>query len=215
MQPLVLYGAGGLARESLALIRSINRNSPMFDLIGFVVDNDRYQEGKNIHGLPILGDYDWLVERRDSLSCTCAIGDPRPRARIQESLQHDGVRMASLIDPYAWITPGSIVGKGSIIFSDVKVSVDCELGEGVFLNCGVTVGHDAKIGNYTCVMPGTGISGKCTIGNRVSIGGHAFITPNKRIGDDAVIAAGSIVFSNVKEGTTVLGNPAKRMKALE
>ena len=35
------------------------------------------------------------------------------------------------------------------------------------------------------------------------------------IGNYATVAAGSIVFTNVKEGTVVLGNPAKRMKELE
>ena len=64
-------------------------------------------------------------------------------------------------------------------------------------------------------MPDTGISGGCHIGNEVEIGGHAFIIPGKKVGDNAIIGAGSIVFSNVKAGTTVLGNPAKRMKAIE
>ena len=64
-------------------------------------------------------------------------------------------------------------------------------------------------------MPGTRISGGCTIGNEVNIGGAAFIIPGKKVGDGARIAAGSIVFSNVRAGTTVLGNPAKRMRELE
>ena len=53
------------------------------------------------------------------------------------------------------------------------------------------------------------------IGNEVDIGGHAYIVPGRKVGDGAKIAAGSIVFTNVKAGTTVLGNPAKRMKGLE
>ena len=64
-------------------------------------------------------------------------------------------------------------------------------------------------------MPGTGISGGCVIGNEVDIGGHAYIVPGRKVGDGAKIAAGSIVFTNVKAGTIVLGNPAKRMKGLE
>ena len=64
-------------------------------------------------------------------------------------------------------------------------------------------------------MPDSGISGGCQVGDEVEIGGHAFIVPGRKIGDRARIAAGSIVFSNVKAATTVLGNPAKRMKELE
>ena len=64
-------------------------------------------------------------------------------------------------------------------------------------------------------MTGTGISGFCRIGSEVNIGGHVFIIPGRKIGDNATLAAGSVVFTNVKAGSTVLGNPAKRMKELE
>ena len=79
----------------------------------------------------------------------------------------------------------------------------------------VNIGHDVTIGDYTVIMPNCGISGCCKIGREVNIGGHAFIIPGKKVGDRARIAAGSIVFSNVKAGTMVLGNPARRMKELE
>ena len=79
----------------------------------------------------------------------------------------------------------------------------------------MTIGHDVKIDSYSTVMPGTGISGGCCIGKKVLIGGHSFIVPHKKVGDGATIAAGSVVFRNVMEGTTVLGNPAKRMEILE
>lgn len=69
--------------------------------------------------------------------------------------------------------------------------------------------------NTHAIMPGTSISGYCKIGKQVTVGGHTFIVPGKNIGDRAIIAAGSVVFGNVKSGTTVLGNPAKRMRALE
>ncbi len=95
------------------------------------------------------------------------------------------------------------------------ISTNCKIGAGVVMNQAVTIGHDCVIGDYTTIMPGTGISGNCTVGNEVNIGGHAFVIPGKKIGDAATVAAGSIVFSNVKAGTTVLGNPAKRMRELE
>lgn len=49
----------------------------------------------------------------------------------------------------------------------------------------------------------------------MQIGGHAYVIPRRKIGDDARIAAGSIVFNNIKAGTTVIGNSAKRMRELE
>ena len=59
------------------------------------------------------------------------------------------------------------------------------IGDGVIINQGCNIGHDSIIGDYTTIMPGTGISGSVTIGSQVSIGGHAFIVPNRKIGNSA------------------------------
>jgi len=48
-----------------------------------------------------------------------------------------------------------------------------------------------------------------TIGNRVWIGGGAIVLPGITIGDDAVIAAGSIVTKDVPAAAVVKGNPAR------
>ncbi len=54
-----------------------------------------------------------------------------------------------------------------------------------------------------------------TIGNRVWIGGGAIVLPGVTIGDDAVIAAGSIVTKNVAAMTLVQGNPARPVRTLQ
>ena len=43
------------------------------------------------------------------------------------------------------------------------------------------------------------------------IHGGAVITPDARIGDEAVVGAGSVVFGRVPAGVTVIGNPARRL----
>ncbi len=52
---------------------------------------------------------------------------------------------------------------------------------------------------------------KCqiNIGNSVSIGARSLITKGVAIGDNAVIAPGSIVTTSVKPGYLVFGNPAR------
>jgi acetyltransferase-like isoleucine patch superfamily enzyme len=37
------------------------------------------------------------------------------------------------------------------------------------------------------------------------------VAPHKKIGDGAYIGIGSVVISNIKAGTRVFGNPAKKM----
>lgn len=70
------------------------------------------------------------------------------------------------------------------------------------------MGHDVRVGSWTTTGPCVQISGNADIGKNVFIGGSAFLLPNVRIGDHSKVAAGSIVFTHVKSGTTVAGNPA-------
>jgi maltose O-acetyltransferase len=47
------------------------------------------------------------------------------------------------------------------------------------------------------------------IGRNVWIGGGAIVLPGVRIGDDAIVGAGSVVTRDVAAGATVAGNPAR------
>lgn len=216
MKKLVLLGAGGFGREVAAsILPFMNQREPSYELIGFIDDGVQYKEGDMIDGYPWLGGQEWILDHKDDVCCTCTIGSAKTKAEIQRKLTEEGVRFATLIGYGVYIAPYSVIGPGSVLYGWTQVSVNCKIGAGVVLNDSVRIGHDVTIGDYTSIMPGTGISGGCVIGKEVDIGGHAYIVPGRKIGDGARIAAGSIVFTNVKAGTTVLGNPAKRMKGLE
>ena len=57
--------------------------------------------------------------------------------------------------------------------------------------------------------------GTIQIGNNNFIGARVIINPGVRIGDNCVIAAGSIVTKNVSSGTVVGGVPAKYIMSIE
>lgn len=215
IKKIVLIGAGGFGKEVAQMIESINRRNPTYELLGFLDDGEHYSTETRINGYPWLGKSDWILEHKDNVLCNCTIGTASVKARIQKTLTEQGVRFETIIAPSAGIASHTTIGKGCVLYWNVGISVNCEIGDGVLLNDGVALGHDVVIGDYTAIMPGTRISGGCTIGEEVNIGGAAFVVPGKKVGDKARIAAGSIVFSNVRAGTTVLGNPAKRMRELE
>lgn len=215
MKKIVLYGASGFGREVAYIIERINSVEPVYHLLGFLDDGEQYHEGSIINGYPWLGKGDWIIEHKDECVCTCTIGNPRVKSKIQQQLKEQGVRFETIVAPDSRISSLCEIGAGSVIYGYTSISVNCRIGEGVLLNGRVSVAHDVAIGDYTVIMVGTAISGGCRIGSLANIGGHVFILPGKKIGDGATIAAGSVVFTNVKAGTTMLGNPAKRMKELE
>ena len=212
---IVLIGAGGFGREVVSIIEVLNSIKPQYKLLGFLDDGDRYREGMIINGYPWLGKREWILEHKDEVVCTCTIGNPHIKGMIQRELTEKGVTFETIIAAGGYIGQYTEIGPGCVLYGGVTVSVNCKVGAGVLMNQMVNIGHDVVIGDYTTIMPTTGISGNCVVGSEVNIGGHAFVIPGRRIGDGATVAAGSIVFSNVKAGTTVLGNPARRMRELE
>ncbi|MBR4580610.1 MAG: NeuD/PglB/VioB family sugar acetyltransferase [Lachnospiraceae bacterium] len=217
MKKIVLIGAGGFGREVASIIEVLNSAKPTYELLGFLDDGTQYHEGVLINGYPWLGKHDWILQHKEDIVCTCSIGNPEIKARIQKELTEQGAVFETIVAAggFGYIAPYTEIGPGCVFYGGVTISVNCKIGAGVLMNQMVNIGHDTTIGDFTNIMPFSGISGNCKVGEKVNIGGHAFIIPGKKIGDGATVAAGSIVFSNVKAGTTVLGNPAKRMRELE
>ncbi len=215
VKKIVLFGAGGLASEVIWSISGINAIKQTYDIVGLVVEKQYFHEGMEVDGYSILGTEEWLFSHKDEVGCHCAIGIPSERARIQRMLVSNGIKMESIIGADVNIAPSAKVGVGTYLAGRVCVSTNCVVGDGVLLNGEVVIGHDSKVGDYTCIMTRADLGGRCSVGSEVLIGAHAYIVPDRKIGDGATVAAGSIVFSNVKAGTTVLGNPAKRMRFLE
>ena len=218
---IVLIGAGGFGREVASIIEVLNFDNsnwhkpPSYELLGFLDDGSQYHEGVMINGYPWLGKIDWILQHKDDALCTCTIGNSKTRANVQQRLAAQGVRFETISAFGSYIAPFTEIGKGCVFYGGVTISVNCKIGDGVLMNQMVNIGHDVTIGDFTSIMPFSGISGNCKVGKEVNIGGHAFVVPGRKVGDGATIAAGSIVFSNVRANTTVLGNPARRMRELE
>lgn len=208
---LVIYGAGGLAKETYGLIKRINKECETFNLISYVVDDEWFSVGKYLFDIPIRP-RNWLIENKDKVVCACAIGYPKDRKKICEMLLREGIKFTNLIHPNAIICEGSQIGNGCIIQNWSVVSQDAIIGNGVFLNDYVTVGHDSVLGDYVTCFSKIQISGGVTVGKGSLIGSMSFISERRKIGDEAVVAPGSIVFTNVKSGTHVLGNPARKIE---
>jgi len=123
------------------------------------------------------------------------------------------------------------MGEGTVLrapfFCDYGLNIS--LGSDVFLNfncvlldvCAITIGDRTQIGPgvqiYAADHPrdpeirrkGLENGKPVHIGNNVWIGGGAIILPGVTIGDDAIVAAGSIVTRDVPAGATAIGSPAR------
>ena len=112
--------------------------------------------------------------------------------------------------------------KGTVL--GVREEGKLSIGDGTFINqnCQVICHKQITIGNDVCIGPNTvivdhdhkfgknGVEKKnfnckdIVIGNNVWIGANCVILKDTKIGDNAVIGAGSIVFENVGDNTTLI-----------
>lgn len=108
--------------------------------------------------------------------------------------------------------------KASELF-DVDIHPAARIGSGVMLDhaSGIVIGETSSVGNDCSIMQGVTLGGTGKevvnrhpkVGNGVLISVGAKVLGNITIGDEAKIAAGSVVLHDVKAKTTVAGIPAK------
>ena len=87
------------------------------------------------------------------------------------------------------------------------------IGEGTFIGHNVilaTLNHDLNPNSRGDMWPKP-----IHLGKKVWIGSGAIVLPGVTIGDNSVIAAGSVVTKNVPENSVYGGNPAKLIKKIE
>ncbi len=85
-------------------------------------------------------------------------------------------------------------GTGLVVTPDSRLGSDCILR------------HTTTLGLRG--LTETGSSGAPILGDRVEVGAHVVILGPVRVGDGAIIGAGSVVTKDVAAGSIVAGNPA-------
>jgi UDP-N-acetylglucosamine acyltransferase len=86
---------------------------------------------------------------------------------------------------------------------------DTAIGNGNLFLAYTHVAHDCAIGNQTTFSNNAQIAGHVTIGDWVVLGAYAGVHQFCRVGEHAMLAAGSIVLQDVPPFVTVTGYPAK------
>ena len=200
-KPLFIFGAGGLGREILSLVRA----SAEWEVKGFFDDNKPINS--LIKGIPVLGG---AQDTESGMAIIFAIGDPQIKRNVIRKISRP-FSSPILVHPAAIIqdAPTVSLGAGTIIGACSVLTCDIRVGDHVLVNLNCTVGHDTVIGDFTSVMPGVNIAGEVNIGAGVLLGSDCNIRNGITVADDARIGMGTVVLHNVNKGETVVGVPGK------
>lgn len=215
MKDLIIFGASGLGREVAWLVERINRVSSVWNLMGFMDDNEEIL-GKTINGYQVLGKTEDIAKYPDAYY-VCAIGASRVREKIVNNMRavNPNIKFGTVIDPSVEISDLVTIGEGSIICAHTIITVNIEIGSHVIINLDCTVGHDAVLKDFVTLYPSVNVSGITKIGHAVELGTGMQIIQGKTVGDYSIVGAGAIVVKDIPPKCTAVGSPAKPIKFFE
>jgi sugar O-acyltransferase (sialic acid O-acetyltransferase NeuD family) len=212
VKPLIIFGASGHAR----VIMDAARRSGQFDLIG-VLDRDR-PTGDSVDGAPVLGTDECLAEVVAAYRGVVGIigigeaGSRQAIANVARARVPDFL-FTAVIHPSAILAPDVAVGPGTFIAAGVCVNTGSRIGIHAVLNTHCTADHDCLIEDFAFIGPGVSLAGTVRVHRGAFIGAGASIVPNVTIGAGAIVGAGAAVLDDVEPGMTVVGVPARPVRA--
>ncbi|MFD2718315.1 acetyltransferase [Hymenobacter monticola] len=213
--PLVIFGAGGLGREVLLLLRQLNARHPTWDVRGFY--DDQPPATPTVAGLPYLGTAADLNATAEPLAVAVAVGSSAGRAAVVGRLTSDKLTFPPLVHPQVEPTAYQRItlGEGCIIQQGCLLTCDISLGRFVLLNLGCTVGHDAVLADFCSLMPHANVSGAVQLGTGCYLGANATVIQSVAVGAGSIVGAGAVVVRDLPAGVTAVGVPAKAIGSVE
>lgn len=196
MKRLFIAGAGGFGREVQAWLAQLPGYGATWRFAGFLDDNPAVlNDYSSLKGL-LVGPLTGFQPDRDSL-LVCAIADVNIRRKLADQLAIAGRELHTVVHPDAIIGPRVRLGAGCVVCQRVTLTCDIEIGSGVILNIGSSVGHNAQIGDFCTLSGHCDVTGYARLGTGVFMGSHASILPGVQVGEGVRVGAGCIVAKNL------------------
>ncbi|MCC6244311.1 MAG: acetyltransferase [Gemmatimonadaceae bacterium] len=211
--PILIYGAGGHARETALLIDAMIEAGTPWTLRGFLSD-DAAQHGRDIDGRRVLGNHTLLEQQPGEFLVALGIGDGRTRHALVERTRASARGFPVLMHPSVPRCARVSFGEGTQVHAGTILTVDAHVGAFVILNRRVDVSHDCVIGDFATLAPSVSLAGGVRIGVGAELGIRAACIPSVSVGDWARIGAGAVVVRDIPCGETAVGVPARCLSSV-
>lgn len=208
MKNLIIIAAGGMGRTLFDMSRESLGYGDEYVIKGFIDDN--------LHALddfvsypPILDKISTYVPQENDVF-VCSIGGSA-RRKCMEELINRGARFINLIHRTARIGTNVQLGIGNIVGAYTSIGADARIGNYNLIQSYTVIGHDVRMGDWNRIDTHVTCVGGTIIGNKTDIYTSSVLNHGVVVEDRAHVGACSFVIRRVKAGTTVMGNPARKL----
>ncbi len=210
MKNLIIVADGSFGLDIKKIILAINESlnkkgqTDPYKIKGFLVTEEN--EGtQNLQ--PLLGTIeDWHPAENEYI--VMGILNPQKKEQAVRQLKDKGARFETIRAPWVMAHLDMQFPEGCVIAAQ-SIMDSARIGKFVTLFHSM-VGFDAVVEDYASVMAYANIT-TAHIGEGAFIGDNTVVI-GKTIHENAVVMPNSVVVKDVKAGTTVAGNPARRVK---
>jgi len=206
---VLIIGAGGHGKVVLDILRAAGKHRP----VGFI-DADPGLIGSTVNGLPVLGQANLLPKLRSrAAGAIVAIGDNRARQRYGQMIAQQGWELVNAIHPSAVVSDSVKLASGIMIAAGAIVGPDVEIAESVIVNTAAVIEHECRLAAAVHACPAAALAGRVTVGEGAFLGLGCRIIQCLNVGAHSIVGAGAVVIRDVVEGVTVVGVPAREVRA--
>ena len=208
MKKLIIIGAGGMGRTVYSNTLESIGYGETFVVKGFIDDDINALDGF-LNYPPLIGTIkDYLPEEDDVF--VSSIGGKSRRPCMEEIIRRGG-EFIELIHKTARVYANAKLGKGNFIGAYTVIGNDAVVGDYNMIQSYTVIGHDARIGSWNRIDTHVTCVGGTIVEDDVNIHTSAVISHKVTVESGAHVGALSFVVKRVKAGTTVMGNPAKKL----
>ncbi|MCI2019195.1 MAG: serine acetyltransferase [Lentilactobacillus buchneri] len=157
--------------------------------------------------------------------------DPAAHSLLEVLLTYPGIRalfwyrMAHFLAFHRLYTLAGLLSQHAAKVTGITISPEAQIGKRVFIDhgTGVVIGATAIIEDDVTILHGVTLGARRAVEGRrhpyvkrgAFIGANAQLLGAITIGSSSKVGAGAIVLKDVADQTTVVGNPARRVKKSE
>jgi sugar O-acyltransferase (sialic acid O-acetyltransferase NeuD family) len=210
---VVVYGSrpNGHAR---VVVETLLSGRADIDVVGLIDDFPENSEHR-IGSLSVIGSAGDLARLRDDgiEGVVLGFGAALRRREVLDAITRAGLELPQLVHPLASSAATARVQPGAQVLPLASLGPGARVGSAVLVNTGALLEHDVTVEDCAVVGPGAVVAGRARIGPGAELGAGAVVLPDVQVAAGAVVGAGAVVIHNVGEGQTVVGVPARALRA--